>query len=77
MILVGREQAISNDREILVFPWLHTIKMDGERYEFRIYRESQGYFAQGVELSECHAQARTWIELEQNIKKSAEMYLNG
>jgi predicted RNase H-like HicB family nuclease/DNA-binding XRE family transcriptional regulator len=45
-------------------------------YHFRVHEESDGYWADCVELVGCSTQADTKVELAQNAREALELYLD-
>lgn len=46
------------------------------KYHFKIHRESQGYWAECVELDGCHTQADNMRHLHQNMAEALNLFLD-
>lgn len=45
------------------------------KYHFKVHQEDGGYWAQGIELTGCFTQAETVDELDHNLKKALNLYI--
>lgn len=51
-------------------------KLNFMKYNFKIHREDNGYWAECIELDGCNSQGDSLEELIKNIKEALEIYLN-